>query len=155
MQQYDAVIVGAGGCGMAAAVTMAEGGAKVCVFEKMPNIGGTSVNFRGNFGAETDMQRERVITFTRDDAFKAIMEYSHWKANPRLVRTIVDESAGTIKWLQGLGVIYYNVTTNIPNALQTYHLIKDSGEDVIKALAARAKSAGHYHQNFNPRKTNH
>jgi fumarate reductase flavoprotein subunit len=142
MQQYDAAIIGAGGCGLSAAVTLAEGGAKVIVFEKMHNIGGTSVNFRGNFGAETDMQKARCIRVTCDDAFKAIMEYSHWKANPRLVRTIVNESAGTIKWLQNMGVNYYNVVTNIPNAPQTYHLIKDSGEDVIKVLAAKAKALG-------------
>ena len=142
MQQFDAVTIGSGASALTFAVTMAEGGAKVCVFEKMPAIGGTSFNFRGTFAVESDMQRERVITYTRDEAFKNIMEYSHWRANPRLVRTIVNESAETIDWLQKLGVIFYNVTTNIPNAPQTYHLIKNSGEDVIKALTARAKELG-------------
>ena len=28
------------------------------------------------------------------------MEYSHWRANARLVRAFVDESAATISWLQ-------------------------------------------------------
>jgi fumarate reductase flavoprotein subunit len=142
MQKYDAVTIGSGASAMTFAVTMAEGGAKVCAFEKMQNIGGTSVNFRGTFAAESDMQRERVISYSRDEAFKNIMEYSHWKANPYLVRTIVNESAETITWLQKQGVIFYNVTTNIPNAPQTYHLIRNSGEDVIKALAARAKESG-------------
>ena len=32
------------------------------------------------------------------------MDYSHWRANPRLVRAIVDLSADTIGWLQQAGV---------------------------------------------------
>lgn len=70
------------------------------------------------------------------------MEYSHWLADARLVRAIVNESAQTIQWLQNSGVIFSNVVTNIPNAPQVYHLINNSGEDVIKALVARAMALG-------------
>jgi fumarate reductase flavoprotein subunit len=140
--EFDAVTVGAGVSSLAAAVTLAESGARVGVFEKQPAIGGTSLNFRGIFDAGSDMQRERYITYSPDEAFKNFMEYSHWRANPRLVRTIVDESAKTIAWLQKTGVIFYNVVSNIPNAPQTYHLVKNSGEDVVKALAARARDLG-------------
>lgn len=59
---------------------------------------------RGLFGVETDMQRRNYIGVTRDDAFKMIMEYSHWRANSRLVRDFVDESASSIDWLQKQGV---------------------------------------------------
>jgi fumarate reductase flavoprotein subunit len=51
------------------------------------------------------MQREWYITYSRDEAFKKIIEYSHWLANARLVRTIVDESARIIPWLQKAGVM--------------------------------------------------
>ncbi len=44
--EYDAVALGSGACSLAAAVTLAEGGAKVAVFEKQPTVGGASVNFR-------------------------------------------------------------------------------------------------------------
>jgi len=141
-EKFEVAIIGSGVSGLAAAVTLAEGGAKVIIFEKQPSIGGTSVNFRGIFAAKSDMQRERYISCSRDQAFKDIMEYSHWRANPRLVKAIIDESAGTIAWLQKHGVIFLNVVTNIPNAPQTYHLVKNSGEDVVKALAARAKELG-------------
>ena len=89
---------------MAAAVTAAEGGAKVVVFEKQRSLGGTSNFFSGMFAVETARQRESYITYSRDDAFRNIMEYSHWRANARLVRAIVDESAETIAWLLAHGV---------------------------------------------------
>jgi fumarate reductase flavoprotein subunit len=140
--EYDALTFGSGACGLTAAVTLAEGGAKVAVFEKQPNIGGTSVNFRGTFAAESEMQRRKCIAYSRDEAFQNIMEYSHWLANPRLVRAIVEEARKTIPWLQERGVVFTDVVTNIPGAPQTYHLINNSGEDVVKALSARAVEKG-------------
>jgi fumarate reductase flavoprotein subunit len=139
---YDAVTFGSGACGLTAALTLAEGGAKVAVFEKRPTIGGTSVNFRGTFAAESEMQRQKCISYSRDEAFRNIMDYSHWFANARLVRAIVNESAKTIPWLQERGVVFTDVVTNIPGAPQTYHLVKNSGEDVVKALSARAVEKG-------------
>jgi len=140
--EYDAVAFGSGACALTAAVTLAEAGAKVAVFEKQPNIGGTSVNFRGTFAAESEMQRRKCISYSRDDAFRNIMEYSHWLANPRLVRAIVEEARKTIPWLQERGVVFTDVVTNIPGAPQTYHLIQNSGEDVVNALSARAIDKG-------------
>lgn len=139
---YDAVAFGSGVSGLTAALTLAEGGATVAVFEKQPVIGGTSVNFRGTFAAESRMQFERYIAYSRDEAFKNIMAYSHWLAEPRLVRAIVDESPLSISWLQDKGVIFTDVVTNIPGAPQTYHLIRNSGEDVVRVLADHAREKG-------------
>jgi fumarate reductase flavoprotein subunit len=107
----DVVVIGSGVSGLAAAVTAAEGGAIVVVFEKQRSLGGTSNFFDGMFAVESEMQRERCIGNGRDEAFIKIMEYSHWRANPRLVRVIVGESGGTIGWLRGLGVDFVDATT--------------------------------------------
>jgi fumarate reductase flavoprotein subunit len=138
----DVAIIGAGATGLAAALTAAEGGASVMVFEKQRSLGGTSNFFEGTFAVESEMQRKQYITYSRDEAFKAIMEYSHWRVNPRLVRAIVNESAATIAWLQQQGVEFTEATINLPNAPRTYHLIKGDGETVIKALATRAREKG-------------
>ncbi len=140
--ETDVVVIGSGVSGLAAALTLAEGGAKVVVFEKERSLGGTSNFYHGTFAVESDMQRERYITYTRDQAFKNIMEYSHWRANPRLVRVIVNESAATISWLRQAGVEFTEATINIPDAPRTYHLIKGRGEAVVKALTTRARELG-------------
>jgi fumarate reductase flavoprotein subunit len=138
----DVVVIGSGASGLAAAVTAAEGGAKVIVFERQRSLGGTSNFFDGIFAVESDMQRERYINYSRDQAFKNIMEYSHWRANPRLVRAFVDESAGTIPWLQEKGVEFIDATINMPDAPETYHVVKGQGAAVVKALTTSAKEKG-------------
>jgi fumarate reductase flavoprotein subunit len=140
--EADVVVIGSGASGLAAALTAAEGGARVIVCEKQRTPGGTSNFFEGMFAVESDMQRAHYIDYSRDQAFKNIMEYSHWKANPRLVRAIVDESAGTISWLQHQGVEFTGVTINMPKSPRTYHIVSGSGLAVIKALVTRAKEKG-------------
>jgi fumarate reductase flavoprotein subunit len=141
-ENVDVVVIGSGATGLAAALTAAENNAKVVVFEKQRSLGGTSNFFEGTFAVESAMQKERYITYSRDDAFKGIMEYSHWRANPRLVRAIVDESGPTIAWLQKAGVEFEDATINMPNAPRTYHVVKGHGAALVKALATMAREAG-------------
>ena len=138
----DIAIVGAGACGLAAAVTAAEAGAKVIVFEKQKSPGGSGNFFNGTFAVESRLQREKFIMYTRDEAFRAIMEYTHWKANGRLVRAIVDESAATIEWLMSEGVEIVDVITNMPYTEPTYHYIKGHGAAAVMTLTTRAKEKG-------------
>jgi fumarate reductase flavoprotein subunit len=140
--ETDVIVIGSGASGLVAALTAAEGSAKVTVFEKERSLGGTSNFFQGIFAVESDMQRERYITYSRDEAFKNIMEFSHWVANPRLVRAIVNESAATIAWLQKQGVEFIDATINMPDCPRTYHVPRGRGEAVIKALTTRAKEKG-------------
>jgi fumarate reductase flavoprotein subunit len=140
--QTDIVVVGSGAAGLAAAITAAEGGARVIILEKERSPGGTSNFLQGTFAVESRMQRERYIMYSRDEAFKNIMEYSHWMANPRLVRAIVNESATTIGWLEKQGVVFTDVTINMPDSPRTYHVIKGRGEALVKTLTTRAKERG-------------
>ena len=140
--EADVVVIGSGASGLTAALTAAEGGAKVIVFEKQREPGGTSINFEGIFAVESDMQRAQFIDYSRDDAFKSIMEYNHWKANPRLVRKIVNESAETISWLERQGVEFTGVTINMPKSPRTYHVVAGTGLAVVKVLVSNAKEKG-------------
>jgi len=136
------VVIGSGASGLVAALTAAEGGAGVIVFEKMPYPGGTSNYPGGIFAVESEMQRRRNITMTRDEAFLMIMAYNHWRANARMVRAIVDKSAGTIDWLQRLGVEFLEPAAIYPGGPQTWHLLKGRGAAMVKVLVARAQEKG-------------
>jgi len=138
----DVVVVGSGASGLVAGLTAAEGGARVILFEKMPSPGGTSNFPAGIFAAESEMQRRRNIKMTRDEAFKMIMEYSHWRANARLVRAFVDKSASTIDWLQKQGVEFIEPAAIYPGGPQTWHLLKGRGTAMVKVLVARAEEKG-------------
>jgi fumarate reductase flavoprotein subunit len=142
----DIVVIGSGSTGMVAALTAAEGGAKVILLEKMRSMGGVSNFAEGMFATESDMQRQQYVSYTRDDAFKTIMEYSHWRANPRLVRAFVNESAATIAWLQEQGVEFEEVTTNVPGGPLVWHILKgperERGSFMIKTFASKAKERG-------------
>ena len=116
--EADIVVIGSGAAGMAAALTAAEGDAKVILFEKLRHHGGTSNFAQGLFAVESDMQRQRYIGITRDEAFKIAMDYSHWRANPRLVRAVIDQSADTIAWLQRQGVEFVEPVTMFYDAPQ-------------------------------------
>jgi fumarate reductase flavoprotein subunit len=141
-KETDVAVIGSGVSGLTAAVTAAEGGARVVVFEKQRSLGGTSNFFNGMFAVESEMQRARYITYSRDEAFKRLMEYSHWRANPRLVRAFVDESGPTISWLIEKGVDFVDATINMPDSPRTYHVVRGMGEAVVKALATAAREKG-------------
>ncbi|ERF60305.1 flavocytochrome c [Treponema socranskii subsp. socranskii VPI DR56BR1116 = ATCC 35536] len=67
-ESADIIIVGAGGAGLAAAVTAAQAGAQVIVIEKMPVIGGNTVRCASAFNT-ADPQRQAALPMT--DTLKA------------------------------------------------------------------------------------
>jgi fumarate reductase flavoprotein subunit len=135
----DVAVVGAGAAGLAAAVTVAEAGARVLVLEKMAAPGGASSFAEGMFAVETRHQKRKNIAITKEEAFRNLMAYSHWRANSRLVRAIVDKSADTIEWLEKRGTEFTDVRTTAQGGLMTWHMLKGRGVSVIRALASRLK----------------
>lgn len=73
-EKIDVVVAGAGGAGLAAALTLFEGRASVIIFEKMEHAGGSTRFVEGMFAAESEIQRKRNIKITKDRAFRDIME---------------------------------------------------------------------------------
>jgi fumarate reductase flavoprotein subunit len=148
--ETDVVIIGAGSSGLVAAVAAAEGGASVIIFEKM-DIPGGPLNLPpeikgppGLFAVESRIQRKKYVGLTRDEAFRMMMDYSHWRANAQLVRAFVDKSAGTIEWLEQQGAEYTDespVTLSTEGHL-TWHVMKGTSRDFIKTLVSKAEEKG-------------
>lgn len=121
--ETDVVVISAGTAGLPAAVTAAENGAKVAVFEKSSTSGGLGNMARGPLAVESRLQRQRQIPLTREDAFRIFMDYTHWRVDARLVKAYLDRSAGTIDWLEKLGVEFSEVVAYFPGSNFTQHIV--------------------------------
>ena len=81
----DIGVIAAGPSRMAAAITAAENGLSVVVFEKSNVPGGTANMGMGPFGVESKLQKESGVGLTREEAFKIQMDYTHWAVDARIV----------------------------------------------------------------------
>jgi fumarate reductase flavoprotein subunit len=121
--ETDLVVVGAGTSGLASAVQATQGGAKVIVLEKQAKAGGTGLFCEGIFAAESKVQKRIGISITKEQAYKTIMDYSHWLANGSLAKAIVDKAPETIDWLDELGVKIEYVGPGGPGGPLTWHVM--------------------------------
>lgn len=139
------LIVGAGASGLSAAVTAAEGGASVTVLERSASPGGNGRFAEGVFAAGSALQRRLNIDAQPEKLFREAMDYSHWRADARLVRTLIDASGGTVDWLMGLGVPFCRVIHHMVNqSPEVFHMTdrSPSGKYVVQALLDRAAALG-------------
>ncbi|HBZ57998.1 MAG TPA: flavocytochrome c [Sutterella sp.] len=103
-QKADVVVIGAGGAGMAAAVSAHDAGAKVVLLEKMAFPGGNTVRATGGINAaETPQQAKLGIKDTIDQMYKDTMKGGRNLNNPALVRSLAENSNAAVQWLIGLG----------------------------------------------------
>ena len=102
---YDLVVVGAGGAGLAAAVTAAEGGCSVLMLESESKIGGSTGHSDGVFNAaDTSIQRALGYQDSVDNYFEYYMTLNAWRQPAALIRTFCDNATPTLEWLLSLGV---------------------------------------------------
>ncbi|MCH1919921.1 FAD-dependent oxidoreductase [Shewanella sp. A3A] len=138
----DVVVVGAGASGMAASVQAAQLGAKVVTLEKQAKNGGTGNFAEGIFACESSLQHRQGIIVTKEEAFKTIMDYSHWKANAPLVSAFVNKSASTIDWLKDLGVTFEYIGPGGPGGVLTWHVINGHSKAMIKTFTEQFDKMG-------------
>ncbi|NDL62081.1 FAD-dependent oxidoreductase [Acerihabitans arboris] len=142
-KKTDVVIIGAGAAGTAAAMAAAEKGVNVVILEKQATVGGTGNFAEGFFAANSSMQLHQGILVTPDMAFKTIMDYSHWKANPYVARAFVDRSADTFEWVKSKGVEFEFIGPGVPGGAMTWHVVKGPrngrGRSVITAFFNKFK----------------
>ncbi len=126
MIQYnsDVIIIAAGASGLSAAVAVAQKGLSVIVFEKNAITGGTANRGMGPLGIESRHTRSRLFKPTKDEAFKAFMDYTHWRVDAKLVRAFLNKSGDTIHWLESLGVEFVEPATYFTESYPTWHLVK-------------------------------
>ena len=100
----DVVVIGSGGAGLSAAVTLHDAGKKVIVLEKMAMVGGNTLRAEGGFNAvETAQQKRDGIPDTIEQFIADTMKGGHNINDPELVRTLCTNAKDALAWLVSLG----------------------------------------------------
>ncbi|MGE0501679.1 MAG: FAD-binding protein [Rhizobiaceae bacterium] len=96
----DFLIVGAGACGLAAAIAAHDAGLSVAILEKMPRPGGNLALSTGSIaGAGTRFQREARIEDSGSRFCSDLMRIAPDTDDADLVRRVTEISAETVEWL--------------------------------------------------------
>ncbi len=109
-ETYDVVVVGAGGAGMTAAIVARENGKSVVIIEKAAVPGGNSSRATGGMNAAaTHYQKEQNIEDSVDLYYADTMKGGHDINDPALVKTLAENSAAAIDWLDSIDAPLSNI----------------------------------------------
>ncbi len=124
--EAEAVVVGAGGAGLTAALTLEENGASVILLEKSDHVGGnTLATFSGINSVEAAVQKEAGVTFTVEDMIARQMNND--AADRGLVEVFCEESGPTVDWLASHGA-------DLRAVKNTYFVTSDSDKNTAEEL---------------------
>lgn len=145
--QFDVIVVGGGGSGLAAAARCAELGLSVAVLEKQSKPGGTTGIAVGSFTANrTTFQQNAGINDSLDDhvvdAGKFAASDIEQRNNAELRRYFLDEAARTLSWLTGLGLNFHGPSPEPPNRVPRMHNVVPNAKAYIAALQANLQRNG-------------
>ncbi len=139
----DVVVIGAGGAGMAAAVTANQEGKTVIVIEKTSNMGGNTTLAGGAFnavddGSETALARNDSVDLYYEQTFHG----GDQQGDPELVRTLVENAWDGVLWLKELGMEFelgvFTVTGGIYE--RAYKPVEPEGSGFFKAYRSYMES---------------
>ncbi len=139
---FEAIVVGGGGSGLAAAVSSAENGLKTLLLEKQPFLGGTTGIAVGSLTANrTSLQTEMGIddsleAHAEDVAKFARPEYEAANNEP-LRRYFLSRTAETYEWLREMGLSFYGPSPEPPNRVARMHNVVPNAKSYIAVLQSR------------------
>jgi fumarate reductase flavoprotein subunit len=145
-RKAEIVVIGGGASGLAAAVAAVENGARsVLVLEKQKAPGGNAIFAAGIFAVGSDLQRRLGLEVSADEAFVKLMSYAHWRADARLIRTLVTRSLETLHWLEGKGIVFEQIVMHSNQPPHTYHAPKKeedgTGLQAVRALTSQCRQS--------------
>lgn len=139
--EYDVVVVGAGGAGLAAAISAAELGASVALLERLPDALGTTSKSVGSFAAANTRVQQKAGVVDQAAEFAEDMALAHPKAvNAPELRTMYAERSGeVVDWLEDMGVAFVGPYPEPPNRVPRMHNAVPNGKAYVQTMVSRAK----------------
>src|SRR6478609_3692658 len=143
----DVLVIGAGACGLAAAIAAHDAGANVAIIEKLDRPGGNSALSTGSVpAADTRFQREAGI----DDSTERFVEDLIRKGGPtdcpELLRRLVETSAATVEWLVdtvGARMVLVTAYKHVGHSVPRLHApASRRGKDLVDDLLAAVEKRG-------------
>ena len=148
IRNANLVVIGAGGAGMAAAIAaMQHGLDQIVVLEKSPFLGGNSRMAGGQLVCvKTDNKPGTVGT--AEEVFREVIRFHHYsRVEPKLLRRFLDNTRGTVDWLEDLGFPYAPDGSGMKNApypfgnfkkviLKMADMLRAAGNEILKNTAA-------------------
>lgn len=108
-KKADVVVIGAGGAGLAAAVSAHQNGAKVLVLEKMPMVGGNTIISGAAYNAvDPKRQSAQGIEDSIEKHYTQTYEGGDRLGKPEMVRTLVEKAYPALEWLESIGMKFKN-----------------------------------------------
>lgn len=104
-RDFDVIIVGGGGAGLAAGIMARTAGASVMVLEADTKLGGATAHSAAvMYACNTSVQKARGIQDSPEAMFRYVMTLAGWEANPHIMRVMCEQSGPALEWLISLGV---------------------------------------------------
>jgi succinate dehydrogenase/fumarate reductase flavoprotein subunit len=145
--QFDIIVIGGGGSGLAAAVSGVEHGADVLLLEKQSTLGGTTGIAVGSFTANrTRLQARAGIEDSPDahheDAGQFPAPEIEARNNDRLRQFFLSHAADTLHWLMDMGLSFHGPSPEPPNRVPRMHNVVPGAKAYVATLHARFLKLG-------------
>lgn len=137
----DILVIGAGGCGLAAAIAGHDAGASVAVLEKQERPGGNSSLSTGSVpAAGSRFQREAGIDDDAERMVRDLMGIAKETDDLDLVRRLAGVSAKTVEWLVdevGARIALVTAYKHIGHSVPRLHApVSRRGQDLVDDLVS-------------------
>ena len=144
--EFDVVVVGGGGSGLAAAIEAQTQGARVLLLEKNDQLGGSTAWSIGSVTATgTPHQRRMGIVDNPLDHWADMPGFAGDLAdrdNAELRRILCEEIPETFQWLLDSGVRFMGPMPEPPHRLPRMHNVLPNSRSFIYHLSRRARRVG-------------
>lgn len=135
----DVVVIGAGGAGMAAAVTAQQAGKSVIVIEKTGQMGGNTILSGGALNAVDDgSETAKANKDSVELHYTQTYEGGDKEGNEVLVHTLTDNAWAGVEWLKSLGMEFHDTPFTVTGGLwpRAHKPVEPEGTGFFKTYQA-------------------